>query len=384
MAEPQRIRGLVSEAWQPSPWRSRNGANGGRKMSRRRQAVTIRHVAADAKVSLQTVSRVIHDQPNVRPAMKERVQASIDKLGYVPSLAAQRMSGSRSYLILAINDRERTIADWTAREGRDWVDQMLLGGMLTCAERGYRMLIELIDTQSANVERELGAAIAALQPDGIILTPPHSENRLITGLLARRQMPFVRIGSRRQGHGIPLSMGDDRNARAATEHLIELGHRRIGMVAGPEEFSVSQWRIDGWKQALDAAGLSAEGLCERGDFGLPSGLRAAAALLDRADPPSALLCSSDHMALGALEVAKQRGLSVPGDLSLVSFDNSPIMRFTDPPMTAIDQPIAAATARAVELLIDHGQVPAPSEPVELVGELVVRGSTGPAPARARS
>ena len=79
-------------------------------MGRRRQSVTIKHVAADAGVSLQTVSRVINNEPNVRPEMKERVQASIDKLGYVPSIAAQRMSGSRSYLILAINDRERTIA----------------------------------------------------------------------------------------------------------------------------------------------------------------------------------------------------------------------------------------------------------------------------------
>ena len=86
-------------------------------MGRRRQSVTIKHVAADAGVSLQTVSRVINNEPNVRPIMKERVQASIDKLGYVPSIAAQRMSGSRSYIILAINDRDRTIADWRAREG---------------------------------------------------------------------------------------------------------------------------------------------------------------------------------------------------------------------------------------------------------------------------
>src|SRR3546814_9695892 len=97
-------------------------------MGRRRQAVTIRHVAADAGVSLQTVSRVINNEPNVRPEMQQRVRASIDKLGYVPSIAAQRMSGSRSYLILAINDRERTIAAWRGRQGIDWVDQMLRGG----------------------------------------------------------------------------------------------------------------------------------------------------------------------------------------------------------------------------------------------------------------
>lgn len=144
--------------------------------------------AADAGVSLQTVSRVINNEPNVRAEMKKRVQDSIDKLGYVPSIAAQRMSGSRSYLILAINDRARTIADWQARLGTDWVDQMLLGGMLASGERGYRMLVELVDTHNDHVERELSAAIAALQPDGVILTPPHSDNPLITGPLAKRNI----------------------------------------------------------------------------------------------------------------------------------------------------------------------------------------------------
>lgn len=350
-------------------------------MGRRRQSVTIKHVAADAGVSLQTVSRVINNEPNVRPAMKERVQASIDKLGYVPSIAAQRMSGSRSYLILAINDRDLTIADWRAREGRDWVDQMLLGGMLTCAEHGYRMLIELVDTHTDHVERELLAAIAALQPDGVILTPPHSENPLITGLLAEKHIPFARIGSNQPGPGIAMTMGDTRNARIATEHLIELGHKRIGFIAGPVDFSLSNRRIDGWQGAMAAAGLSTEGLCVRGDFGFESGLAAAGSLLDLAERPTAIIASSDQMALATLDVARARDLDVPADLSLVSFDNSPIVRFTLPPLTAVDQPVAATTARAVELLIAARKHKPPTEAVVMDGELVVRGSTGPAPVR---
>jgi len=164
-------------------------------MARVRKTVTIRDVAEDAGVSLQTVSRVVNGGPNVRPQLRDKVQAAIDRLGYVPSLAAQRMSGSRSYIILAINDRERTLADWRERRGTDWVDQMLLGGILTCSKHGYRMMVELVDTHSDHVERELGAALSALQPDGVILTPPHSENRLITELLAERRIPFARIGS---------------------------------------------------------------------------------------------------------------------------------------------------------------------------------------------
>ena len=346
-------------------------------MARRPQGVTIKHVAADAGVSLQTVSRVINTEPNVRPAMQARVQASIDKLGYVPSIAAQRMSGSKSYLILAINDRDRTIADWRARQGGDWVDQMLLGGMLKCAEHGYRMIFELIDTHSDHVERELSGAIAALQPDGVILTPPHSENVQITGLLARRKIPFARIGSDTPGPGIAMTMDDLGSARLATEHLAALGHRRIGFIGGSDEYSLSQWRINGWRQAMAAAGLADAGLCIRGDFSYDSGVIAARALLMRAERPSAIIASNDQMALAALDTAVKLGLKVPDDLSLVSFDNSPVTRFTDPQLTAIDQPIAATFSKAVELLIMTGDAPAPIQPVVCEASLIQRGSTAP-------
>ena len=349
-------------------------------MARRRQAVTIKHVAADAGVSLQTVSRVINNEPNVRPEMKERVQASIDKLGYVPSIAAQRMSGSRSYLILAINDRERTIADWRERIGTDWVDQMLLGGMLTCAEHGYRMMVELVDTHNDHVERELSAMIAALQPDGVILTPPHSENPLITGLLAKRQIPFARISSLEPGPGIRLTLDDDGSARKATEHLIGLGHTRIALIAGPEEYSLSGWRIDGWLRAMQDAGLPTDGLCERGDFSFESGLKAARRLLDSPDRPTAIIASSDQMSLATLEVARDLELEIPRDLSLVSFDNTPIVKFTQPALTAVDQPIAETISRAVELLINPDKVAMPTEPINVEGSLVERASTGPVPA----
>lgn len=348
-------------------------------MARRRNSVTIREVAEDAGVSLQTVSRVINDEPNVRPQMRDRVQSSIDKLGYVPSLAAQRMSGSRSYLILAINDRERTLADWRERQGRDWVDQMLLGGTLTCSKHGYRMIVELVDTHADHVERELGATVSALQPDGVILTPPHSENAQITRLLAQRNIPFARIGSTADGPGIRLTMGDDEAAHAATDRLIELGHRKIAMIAGPKQYSLSGWRIEGWRRALEAHALSSEGLCERGDFGYESGTRAARTLLHRHPDLTAIIGSSDQMTLAALEVVRDRGMQVPRDFSLVSFDNTPIVRFTQPPLTAIDQPIAETVSIAVEHLINVNKGPPVKEIIKVPAQLVERASTGPAP-----
>lgn len=344
-------------------------------MARRRQAVTIKHVAADAGVSLQTVSRVINNEPNVRPEMKRRVQASIDKLGYVPSIAAQRMSGSRSYLILALNDRDRTIADWRARQGTDWVDQMLLGGMLKCAEHGYRMIFELVDTHSDHVERELLAAIAALQPDGIILTPPHSDNAQLVRFLANQNLPFARIGSKDDGAGIPISMDDEGSARAATRYLIARGHRRIGFIAGSPEYQLSAWRVDGWKAAMAEAELSVAGLLSEGDFTFASGGRAARRLLDSANRASAIIASNDQMALATLEVARSLGLRVPEDLSVISFDNTPLMHFTQPPLTAIDQPIAATASKAVELIISaqKGEA-APSALTVISATLAERGS----------
>ncbi len=348
-------------------------------MARRKNAVTIRDVAEDAGVSLQTVSRVINDGPNVRPQMRNKVQASIERLGYVPSLAAQRMSGSRSYLILAINDRERTLSDWRERQGTDWVDQMLLGGMLMCAKHGYRMMVELVDTRSEHVERELGSAIAALQPDGVILTPPHSENPQIIRLLAKNAIPFARIGANDEGPGLRLTMGDEGAAYAATTRLIELGHKRIGLIAGAREYSLSQWRRAGWERAMDAHDLPHASLCEGGDFGYESGTLATRALLDRNPDMTAIIASSDQMTLAALAVARDRGLHVPRDLSLISFDNTPIVRFSQPPLSAIDQPIAKTVSIAVEELIKTRDALPVSAVTDVPANLVERSSTGPAP-----
>lgn len=349
-------------------------------MVRRRQAVTIKHVAADAGVSLQTVSRVINREPNVRPAMQEKVQASIDRLGYVPSIAAQRMSGSHSYLILALNDRERTIADWRAREGTDWVDQMLMGGMMECAKHGYRLIFELVDTHSDHVERELQACIAALQPDGVILTPPHSDNPLITGLLKRQNIPFAQIGSTGEMGGISLIMGDKGAAQMATRYLIDLGHKRIGFIKGDPEYKLSSWRKSGWKYELEDAGLWAEELCAEGDFTYVSGVQAARKLLELDPRPTAVLASSDHMAMAMVDVAREKGLDVPGDLSVISFDNTPMTLFTRPSLTAIDQPVAETAARAVELIVaaKRGE-DLPQGPTIIPAGFIVRESTAPPP-----
>ncbi|MBH0111950.1 LacI family DNA-binding transcriptional regulator [Novosphingobium sp. YJ-S2-02] len=347
-------------------------------MGRRRQAVTIRHVAADAGVSLQTVSRVINNDQSVRAPMREKVQASIDKLGYVPSIAAQRMGGSRSWLILALNDRERTIADWKARQGTDWVDQLLLGGMLECAEHGYRLIFELVDTNAPDIERQLGATIAALQPDGVILTPPHCDDPRIIEAFRKHQIPVARMGSREEGEGLCVAMDEGEAGRLATRYLQDLGHERIGFIAGLRAYSFSSWRVEGWQAQMREAGLATEGLMAPGDFSYETGAQAARELLGRSPRPSAIIASGEQMALAALDVAQELGLRVPEDLSILSFDNTPLVRFTRPPLTAMDQPIADLAARAVrELILGRAGAGGEARVILLDVGLVERGSTAP-------
>ena len=346
----------------------------------RPRAVTIRDVAAEAGVSLQTVSRVMNNRPNVRPTIEDLVRKAIDKLGYVPSLAARKMAGNKSYLLLALNDRDRTIEGWQSGDGTDWVDQMLLGGMLKCAEHGYRMIFELVDTHSANVERELTSALGALHPDGVILTPPHGDNRVITEMLIRRRIPFARIGSKHPGAGYRIAMDEHGAAKAATNHLIELGHQRIGFIAGSAEYALSSERLEGYREAMRIASLQDGALIAQGDFTFKSGEEASRKWLTLPKPPTGIVASSDQMSLAALAVAKSSGVDIPRQLSIVSFDDTPIVKFSTPPLSAIRQPIAEMAARAAQLLIgaDVGEASADTNDIRPF-QLIVRGSTAPPP-----
>lgn len=345
----------------------------------KRRNITIKDVAAEAGVSLQTVSRVMNKGPNVTPKMHARVMEAVNKLGYVPSIAARRLGGSRSFLILAFNDRRPTIEGWENRRGNDWVDQMLYGGMLTCAEHGYRMIFELIDSHSDALESEVQGAISSLHPDGIILTPPHSDDPRIRALIEKNGIEYARIGSQTNGGGHRVFMDDRAAAACATEHLIGLGHRRIGFIEGNPEYRVSELRLAGYRDALAAGGIDFDpALICPGDFTYEAGERALGQLVALDPPVTAVLASSDEMALGLMHRASEQGITVPRDLSIVSFDDTPTVRLAMPPLTAINQPIAAMTAKAAALLIaaKKNGAATPGEHVVPFG-LEVRKSTAP-------
>lgn len=339
--------------------------------------ITIREVAAAAGVALKTVSRVLNDEPNVTAPVRERVKKAVEDLGYVPSMAARRMGGTRSYLLVSFNDRAHTINNWSSGRGNDWLDQMLYGAILACEARGYRMMFELIDPASDQWERQVSAVLSAQQPDGVILTPPHSESRAMKELLQRRNVPFACLGGKGEGLGAGVRMDDRAAAEEATRHLIETGRRRIGFIGGPARFEVSAARREGYRAALTAAGWTIEqGLEVEGDFTFDSGVTAAEVLLGQDRPPDAILASNDEMALAVLHVAHRRGLAAPGDLAVISFDDTPGVRLSLPPLTAVRQPIAAMAARASELLIEMARGAAiPDEDQFVPYELVARAST---------
>lgn len=342
--------------------------------------VTIEDVARDVGVSRQTISRVINNGPNVKPAVRERVEEAIQRLGYVPNLSARRMGGGRSYLILAINDRQRTYENWQAGRGNDWVDQMLFGGMTECEKHGYHMVFELIDTEPEKAAPQLLKAISALRPDGVILTPPHSENTALVDLLAARGIACARVGKREGERHVDVCMDEVGAGAAATRHLAELGHRHIAYLAGSPDYGNSLMRLDGYRIVLADHDLPLrEEWVGKGDFHFDTASRVAENWFTGSDRPTAVIADNDQMAFAVLHIADKLGLEVPEDVSLLSFEDTPGVRLAVPPLTAIRQPTATMIAQACASLIALSKGGEGTGTFEVPFELVTRESTGPAP-----
>lgn len=339
----------------------------------RGQAITIEDVARAAGVSRQTVSRVINDQPSVKPHVRERVRQAIDSLGYVPNLSARRMAGARSYLIMAINDRQRTIENWRAGRGNDWVDQMLHGGMLACEARGYHMVFELVDSDPDLAPRQLSKILSSLRPDGIILTQPHSANEGLIRLLEDKGTRFALIGNPDRPGTLSVGMDEELAARTAVRHLVELGHRRTAFLAGSPEYGSSARRRTGYEAEALAHGV--EPMTAIGGFHFDQAATISRTWLTSGDPPTAIITENDEMAFAVLHVADRLGFTVPENVSLLTLEDTPGVRFSIPPLTAIRQPTAQIIARACDLLISEAEGKTVERRHLIPFDLVVRETT---------
>ncbi|PZR37134.1 LacI family DNA-binding transcriptional regulator [Caulobacter segnis] len=347
-------------------------------------SVTIYDVAARAGVSIKTVSRVMNKEPNVRPAMRDRVLQAAGELGYSPNLSARSLAGSRSFVIAVFVDAALTIDHWRSERGADYLSRIQLGATLECRQEGYHLLVELIDHEAPQVRQEVAALLAALKPDGVILTPPSSDNAVVLELLASSRTPYVRVGPERpEGLGPRVHMDDVAAAREMTEHLIGLGHQRIGFIVGEPRYGASQARREGYLDAMKARGLPvSDGWVRQGDFTFQSGMAEAKALLALPDRPTAIFASNDDMALGCVAAIAEAGLMTPGDISVAGFDDSPSARFSRPQLTTVRQPVAEMSSVAARLLISQARSSEPAErpqDILLPFELIHRASTAPPP-----
>ncbi len=332
--------------------------------------VTINDVAKRAAVSIKTVSRVINNEVSVRQATREKVQAAIDELHYQPNLAARSLAGTKSYTIAFIYDNPNAY----------YVIDMQNGILTECKRQGYELLIHPCSAKSANICEELITMVQHSRVAGLVMTPPFSEMPEIVRALSELDVHIIRIVSGKQSPDdlSPCIMVNDRDAAAnVTQHLIDLGHQRIGFINGGMEHMSSHERLDGYREAMQSNDLTIEDkLVISGEYSFESGVQGANILLAEEQRPSAIFACNDEIAAGALFAARLMNISVPEQLSIIGFEDSPFSRQTWPKLTTAHQPNQTIAKHAASLLIAatrQQKVPEISD--HFIPELVVRDST---------
>ncbi|CAL1692662.1 Catabolite control protein A [Brevundimonas subvibrioides] len=313
---------------------------------------TIYDVAAAASVSIKSVSRVLNGEPNVSEALKARVGKAVEELGYRRSLSARGLAGSSSSVIAALVDAGMTIEHWRSGSGNDYLSRLELGVLMELRQVDYHLMVEMVDYASPTLSRDLAALLSSIRPEGVLLTPPNSDLTVVLDVLDASGVAYARLGAEHElDRGTLVSMDERQAARDMTEHLIALGHRRIGFIGGPAVYSASRLRLEGFMAAMQAHGLEVPDDClAEGDFTFAAGVAGVKRLLGAERAPTAIFGACDDMALGAIQGAVALGVRVPDDLSVAGFDDSPSAMFSNPTLTTIRQPVAEMAAAAVQRL----------------------------------
>jgi DNA-binding LacI/PurR family transcriptional regulator len=327
-------------------------------------------IAREAGVSVPTVSKVLNGWSDVAPGTRRRVEDLLDRRGYVRRTASSKNTAAAGLIEVVLDSLNNSWAAAllggiesacheaslgvavsvarTVRPGhmeKSWLDQAIVRGA-----RGVLLaLVDIPQTQRTRLDR-LGIPYVVVDP---VTVPPE---------------PIASVGAANWAGGM-----------AATQHLINLGHRRIGVIGGPPELLCSQARVAGYRAAMSQAGLPApEEYVRTGDLYTASGNAATRALMELPEPPTAIFICADTMALGAYRAISELGLRVPDDLSIVGFDDRPESHWVSPRLTTIRQPLAEMGGAAVALLLRlmRGETPE-SRRLELSTSLIERESTAP-------
>ncbi|HEU4544273.1 MAG TPA: LacI family DNA-binding transcriptional regulator [Jiangellaceae bacterium] len=326
--------------------------------------VTIAAIAHEAGVSVPTVSRVLNGRSDVAPETRRRVEELLHRHGY--QRRSSRGRTTARLVDLVFNDLD---SPWAVEIIRGVEDVLHAAGVGTVVSAIHR---------KSEPARQWLQNLRARASDGVVLVNSMLDSPLLAEL-RRLNAPMVVVdpvgGPALDAPAIGVT--NWAGGLSAVEHLLSLGHRRIGVIAGPRALLCSRARLDGYRAGLETAGIALEEeLVWEGDFYHESGFKGGRALLALDDPPTAIVASSDQMAFGVYEAVRQHGLRIPDDISVVGFDDLPEVRWSSPPLTTVRQPLAemgALAARTVLRLAAGDAVDTPR--VELATSLVVREST---------
>lgn len=329
--------------------------------------VTLAAVAREAGVSLPTVSKVLNGRSDVSPATRARIEQLLEAHGY-----RRRTRGSPPAALIEIVFHELESV---------WAMELIRGAENVAKRSGATVALTESGTRQAPGPEWIEGVLRR-RPLGVLLvfsTLPESVKRQ----LVSRAIPFVIVDPAGDPDPDVPSVGSANWAGglAATRHLTDQGHRHVAIITGPEDLMCSLARLDGYRSAMAMAGLdAAPELVRFGDFHVRGGFEHAMDLLRRPDRPTAVFAGSDLQALGVLEAARVLGLSVPGELSVVGYDDVPPAQWSSPPLTTVHQPLQRMAEEAVRMLLRPANARRAAQRIELATHLVVRQSTAP-PAR---
>lgn len=331
---------------------------------------TITDVAKRAGVSMKTVSRVLNNEPNVAEKTRAKVQAIADELRYSPNLAARGLATSKSYLLALIYDNPSP----------NYIANIQRGAIDACREVGYHLVVEplsLSDDATADEKvKRIRTILDKLPVDGVILTPPLSDNKLVLDVLVELDVKCVRIAPKNGGAQAFVGMDDETAAYEMTEYLLGMGHKKIAFIQGHVGHAATYLRHAGYIRAMQKANVTVPStFVVQGDFSFESGAAAARQLLGGVESsrPTAIFASNDDMAAGVISIAGQMGLSVPEQLSICGFDDTPLARLLWPQLTTVRQPIYKMGYKAAKELVRRSDEKA--EKVQVLGfEIMLRGT----------